>query len=91
MEAYIYNADIYCEDCAETIKATLTGPDTGDSDDYPQGPYPDGGGEADYPQHCGHCGEFLENSLTDNGANYVSEAVANNGAPEVWREFYDYL
>lgn len=37
MDATVHDGDIYCEDCASE----------GDS------LYPDGGGEADGPQHCG--------------------------------------
>lgn len=91
MRAYIYQADIYCEPC---IKIMLEGlglepaDDTGDSDDYPQGPYADGGGEADCPQHCGGCGEFLENPLTDDGRAYVLESVRAGEAPEEWRAYY---
>lgn len=47
-----------------------------DSDDYPKGPFDNGGGEADSPQHCDHCGVFLENDLTTDGANYVREQLA---------------
>lgn len=56
MDAYIYDADIYCDGCAEDIMARLDREgqeDTGDSGDYPQGPHGDGGGEADGPQICG--------------------------------------
>ena len=38
-----------------------------DSDDLPKGPYSNGGGEADTPQHCDGCGAFLENPLTGDG------------------------
>ena len=94
MDAYIYAADIYCEDCAESFTEFMpAGSDTGDSDDYPQGPYPDGGGEADGPQHCGSCGEFLENPLTEDGENYVRDETIGAGGdiPHQWREFYSYL
>ena len=63
MYAYIYSADIYCEDCGEAIRKRITqegfapaNPDderSYNSDEFPKGPYCDGGGEADYPQHCG--------------------------------------
>ncbi|KPL25612.1 MAG: hypothetical protein AMJ75_00440 [Phycisphaerae bacterium SM1_79] len=98
MDAYIYKAALYCEDCIEKIKAELTPPadpkhkNTYDSDDYPKGPYADGGGEADAPQHCYGCGVFLENQLTTDGYKYVlatvqeyiylEESIAN------WFEFY---
>lgn len=58
MNVYIYQADLYCEDCGEEICEQLKevapeivpeNPEDElyDSDDYPKGPYPDGGGEAD--------------------------------------------
>lgn len=49
-------------------------PDT-DSERYPQGPYPDGGGEADSPNHCDRCGIFLHNPLTSVGYGYVNEVL----------------
>lgn len=73
--AYIYQADIYCEDCGNDLKAKF-GPvkfPSEDSDEYPQGPFCDGGGEADCPQHCASCGMFLQNPLTPDGDNYVQE------------------
>ena len=67
-----------------------------DSDDLPKGPYADGGGEADTPQHCDGCGHFLENPLMahlcrgrtpplphDRQAQRVT-----NGAAVDWAEFY---
>lgn len=90
MDAFIYQADIYCEDCGEAIKAeivqahrhTLSEDNMlkDDSDAWPQGPYSEGGGEADCPQHCGRCGTFLDNPLTGEGETYVRDA---------WREFID--
>jgi hypothetical protein len=46
-----------------------------DSDDLPKGPYAHGGGEADTPQHCDGCGQFLENPLTGDGLTYVEDAL----------------
>ena len=37
--------------------------------------YSDGGGEADCPQHCCICDEPRENPLTDDGVEYVLEAI----------------
>ncbi len=78
MDVYMYQADLYCAECVEKIKAdlekhnSLHWPATQtDSDSYPQGPYPDGGDEADRPQHCAHCGCFLENPITSDGYAYV--------------------
>lgn len=86
MNAYIYDADIYCEDCARKARSEGIRMD---------GPYPDGGGEADCPQHCGDCHEFLENPLTTDGGDYVREAVEEaTGDPDVlalWKNHYSYL
>lgn len=105
MDVYIYQADIYCSDCARGIQYDIrescardyTTPDFEDSDNWPQGPYPDGGGEADCPQHCGACQVFLENPLTGDGYKYARELLAEHyengrGGFEVliqWRDFYD--
>ena len=68
--------------------------DTGDTGDFPQGPFPDGGGEADSPQHCGKCGEFLKNALTDYGVWALKGAIEETGPEAVtpvmeeWRRFY---
>ena len=70
-----------------------------DSDDMPKGPYADGGGEADSPQHCDACGEFLENPLTGDGLIHIEDALrrclttkklsgATNKAVVDWAEFY---
>ncbi len=56
--------------------------DFDDSEQWPQGPYPDGGGEADCPQHCDCCGAFLENPLTDDGDSYVREKAEPFNAPD---------
>ena len=102
MDVYVYQAALLCDECGVKRQHALTTPidpddeSTWDSGDYPKGPYPDGGGEADSPQHCDHCGEFLENPLTDDGRTYVVEALNafrldGSGDPEVmdtWRSFY---
>jgi hypothetical protein len=99
MNVYVYNAALYCATCGEYHVNRLRFSkvaDTGDSDDYPQGPYGDGGGEADCPQHCDNCGCFLENPLTSDGRIYVREALeehANHGRGDPlvlgeWEEFY---
>lgn len=110
MDAYVYRATLYCGDCAKEIKAELFENDLAfgekapndpigvDSDDFPKGPYPDGGGEADSPQYCDGCGEFLENDLTTDGREMVLDSVAdwlawggNRDDPDIksWIEFYD--
>jgi hypothetical protein len=71
-----------------------------DSHDLPKGPYADGGGEADAPQHCDGCGQFLQNPLTGDGRTYVEGAIhrcittrtlsaaTNNAVVVDWAEFY---
>ncbi len=95
MDAYIYKAALYCEDCAGEIPwaAIQDHPEwCDDSDCCPQGPYPNGGGEADTPQHCDTCGVFLENPLTDDGVRYVVAALDDGGGDlavmEAWYAFY---
>ena len=105
MKAYVYQADVLCEKCAISEMVRLTGgdltmealvslaslPAKEDSDTWPQGPYADGGGEADTPQHCGHCQLFLENPLTMDGVSYVQEQIyVGDGDQEVLREWHDY-
>lgn len=66
MDVWIYQASLWCEDCiAEVIQELETSGiiDGGDSDTYPQGPYPDGGGEAGVANHCEGCGVELENPV----------------------------
>ncbi len=100
MDAYIYQAALWCSDCTADLKAKRSMPshvDEGnessyDSDDWPKGPYEDGGGEADYAAHCDGCGCFLQNSLTDDGAEHVAEAIQERRGDALvlaeWGEFY---
>lgn len=109
MNVFIYAADIYCDGCGAEIRrdldkagkapATPHIESTYDSDQYPKGPYGDGGGESDCPQHCGGCRAFLENPLTPDGVDYVRAAVADWVATHAlgaetdspvaqWRAFY---
>jgi hypothetical protein len=94
--AYVYQAALLCEECGEAVVKELKKEgrkDTGDSDDFPQGPVREGGGEADSPQHCDmneRClcavqvpggkkiGCPLGNPLTNDGQKYVAETVAKN-------------
>jgi hypothetical protein len=86
--AYMFQAELLCEGCGDDVKAQtkppLGFPDESlyDSDDYPKGPYSDGGGEADTPQHCGHCGAFLGNPLTPDGDSYVRENAKPYEVPD---------
>ena len=93
MDAYVYQSALLCADCGKAIRANTPALDVlsnqelqrldFDSKDLPMGPYSNGGGEADRPQHCDHCGRFLQNPLTDEGLNYVREAVQ---AVQDWQE-----
>jgi hypothetical protein len=96
MDAYCYQAALLCGSCGSNAASDLLkegAEDTGDSNDFPQGPFADGGGESDSPQHCDHCGEFLENPLTSEGVEYVMQALLEDkGSSEVlaeWSQFYD--
>jgi hypothetical protein len=85
MDVFVFQAALLCEDCGARTREEMIdegdAPDdpddegTYDSDDFPKGPYGDGGGEADTPQHCDICGLFLENPLTGDGRTYVEETV----------------
>ncbi len=95
MDAYIYNADLWCKQCARKIMERC-GEDTGDSDEYPQGPYSNGGGPADCPAHCAGCGTMLENPLTEDGKEYVRESLhrymelgaGDKDVLQKWSEYY---
>jgi hypothetical protein len=97
---YVFQSAIYCETCAKQIEAgcktrgSQFWPESmrEDSDHYPQGPYSIGFDEFDSPQHCDACGMFLENPLTQDGVDYIRDAIKrNDGNPVVlkqWRDFY---
>jgi len=75
MNVYIYQAALLCEDCGVMTCLALTragkAPEhpedesTYDSNDFPKGSYPDGGGESDIAEHCDHCGEALDNPVIE--------------------------
>jgi len=97
VNTYIYQAALWCESCAAQIKNQIAWQnlpmDTDDSDQYPQGPYGDGGGESDTPQHCDGCEVFLENPLTSDGYDYVVEAIGDStvaltDTQRLWSGFY---
>ena len=79
MKIYIFNADLYCAPCGEAIAATLPEPtewerEYPDSNSYPIA-HDSSEGQSDTPDHCGNCELFLERSLTDDGMEYVRDAV----------------
>lgn len=122
MDAYMYQAALYCPNCIveacivdgvlspaardmdvdvalNQARQAMGWDDESDydSDDFPKGPYCDGGGEADWPQHCDACGVFLENPLTGDDVQYIRDAIAehhasgrgNNDVLREWAKFYD--
>lgn len=104
MNAFVYQAALWCEPCGTKVAkrlvregkapANIEDERTYDSDKFPKGPYADGGGESDSPQHCDACGKFLENPLTSEGEAWLREAVAekrNTAIVKKWKRFYDYL
>lgn len=99
MKIYMFEADLYCAPCGEAIAATLPEPDEWerehpDSDSYPVA-YDSSEGESDTPDHCGECQLFLERNLTEDGIEYVRDAIRDlalgYGRDEIvkgWSEFY---
>lgn len=104
MRVYMYAAALLCEKHGLEIREDkrLAGrapkdpadESSYDSDDYPKGPYENGGGEADTPQHCDACGVFLQNPLTSDGVQYVAEHILDsrrdNKTVQAWADFYKY-
>lgn len=105
MKAYMYKAAWLCEGCGESTRQELTeqgnapadidNESSYDSDGFPKGPYDNGGGESDSPQHCDQCQCFLENPLTDDGLDYVKETIHNqkeiggvDSTIAIWANYY---
>jgi hypothetical protein len=108
VKAYVYRAALWCEECGEEVRRRIDAvrhlnglppidtldERTYDSDDYPNGPYDDGGGEADSPWHCDKCQVFLRNPLTSRGEEYLTEMLVAgqddlSGVAQEWCERYD--
>ena len=107
---WMYNASLYCYDCGKKIIEELTEklqkegkeiPDTDDeysydSDDFPKG-ICSAQSETDSPNFCDDCGQYLNETLTDTGINYVAENLeqdiknesTNNS--EEWAEMVDHI
>ena len=96
---YIYQADIYCEECGTDIAFRTAKPDypkPWDTNDFPMAVDNE---ESDCPEHCASCQVFLENPLTKDGQDYVLEAVweaavDGKGLKDIvleWFNFYDYI
>lgn len=84
-DVYVYQSDLVCGDCCAEILNGIDNTDPEakrlseqgliDSDHYPQGPHLNLTMESDRPEHCGDCGEFLFNQLTDEGQRYVASLL----------------
>lgn len=96
MNVYLFQAALLCEDCGLIACSESPLPEhpedenTYDSDEYPKGPYSDGGGEADTPQHCDYCRVFLENPLTVDGVDYAQNALDTWPMTDTLREWSDF-
>lgn len=91
---YAHDASLICEDCAKPIIARLRARgEPEDSGRYPDGPYPDGGGESDTPNFCAmgascvnavkthfklKVGCPLGNPLTATGVEYLLTMIAKD-------------
>lgn len=85
---YIYAADIFCDDCGESIKDRIRAdgydPADLDSDEYPQ--YCDETAESDCPQHCGsHAGCINAIELSDGSriGDWLGNDLTSEGAEYV--------
>ena len=102
---YIYDADLYCPDCASNIEHDLIGrgmalcQGMNDSNTWPQEYSSIGVGETDSPDHCGNCHRFLGRDLTEHGVEYVKQSaideLARDGAigevVQGWLDYYGYI
>ena len=78
---YIYQADVYCDECGDDIKRQH---DFGynfddskyDSDQYPIFHHAEFN-ESDNPQNCSGCHVPLENPLTEDGVKFVLSTIAD--------------
>lgn len=77
MDVYMYQAALLCNECGLKVRERLSNStrkpadpndeSSYDSDDYPKGPYADGGGESDLLNHCDYCDVSLENHVIPGG------------------------
>jgi hypothetical protein len=73
--AYIYAADIWCDDCGDKIRRTIIAEGTAPADptdewSYDSGEFPkccDGSSESDSPQHCAAGEECINAHEFDDG------------------------
>ena len=99
MNVYIYQADVFCEDCGkkirEHLKAAFKAPadpsneNSYDSDNYPKGPITSD--KSDCPQHCG-AGEECVNAVDLGGeTGKVGMMLENDLTPEGVEYLKDYI
>lgn len=89
---YIYQADVYCDDCGNAIREQLkaTAPEDAldhssyDSDDYPKDADVEHD-ESDCPEHCAKCNKFFHNPLTVAGYQYVQEKLNETGLKSIYQ------
>lgn len=102
-ECFIYKDKFYCLICCLKIQKEIDWiPDNVNdfssygNDEYPHGPFVNGGGPADGPRHCRGCSAHLKNPLTELGQKAVENTVelyyktgeGDKVKIEIWREFY---
>src|ERR1700682_111947 len=104
MDIYMYRGALYCGDCGEDIRESLTvdgeapqDPEdelSYDSETFPKGPF-DSNDESDSPQSCDKCGIFLENRLTEEGIDHLHWMIIDSlhhgrvsAACRDWIEYY---
>lgn len=96
---YIYQADVWCDSCGESIKKKLGQPTdfdpsdetTYDSDEYPKVYNPETE-ESDSPQHCGageHCLEVEELPSGRKIGAFLGIALTANGAAYLLEQVAD--
>jgi len=104
--AYAYQADVWCENCAQQIMADIRAnhPDQVPEDDMDQASYDSGEWpkgymvdfeECDCPQHCAGCQTFLRNPLTSEGYAYVKAQLDATGpklgdVAQEWADYYSF-
>ena len=83
MDAYLFpeTCEFLCVDCAReaVCEERIDNPEAKSvSEMMEESCYSAGGGESDSPTHCASCGVFLDNPLTDDGADYVASEIADS-------------
>ena len=91
---YIFQADVYCDDCGESIRKRLREQGKAPEDEmdhysYDSGDYPKDADveheESDCPEHCAACHEMLHNPLTSAGYKYVQEKLTESESVKLSR------